>query len=496
MRRSASGVGLPRAMAQFLALVLLVVGNGVGSAQAACDDVPVEGGGDLTGAIEAAYARWTEKAEFGPQRRDFLACVAKQSLSGLDSIANGSGETKPTIARLRFLGQRIAWESSDEDALDALKSASRALKVDKITPDKVALVAALDLAILQHKGELADILRPKTVYSEFVAAKATTIEAIREEGTYADGPYELFVDEVEAFTLEEKFFLDADSGDVVDLDILKRAIGIYDAMLEKLAEPDSAATDHQRQTSINEMRFRAAIDAILVNDRAKAIDYLQAISASSETWATNKNLDHIYVRRFLRLPFDIRVFETGTETFRAEYDKSLEIKQFYNPRQLALYLCGLLEEWTPPDQPYYLLDEQLLQFNNFDYRIYLASSAKQKDLENVLDKMQTTLKQAGNTNNTTALLALAERANDSELREIVRAGVETCLPDGELPDIAPVSLDVRGNWMDGENPNRSVFGIYFGGNLTFDEANEAADLLQSILDRKDAPYLARPTIDG
>jgi hypothetical protein len=454
------------------------------------------------GQIQKAFEGLVRDPARRSQRPELLECVLAPVLGDL---AAGGPLAPAAEARLGFLGQRAAWESSGTDDLDSLKKVSRALKADPAAnADAIALV---DSAILQHKGELADALRPKATYPEHLAEKARIIARVRSEGTYQGGPYELFVDEVEALHLEEQFFLDArESGGTGDPALLTRALALYDVMLAKLADPMSAATDRQRRYFVNDIRFRAAVDALLVGETARANDLLRAIVAAGETWAPTGSLDHVYVRRFLRLPLDIRVDKTA-EGVRISYDDSAELKRFYNPRQIALYLCGLAADPDLFRPPYRRLEDALLGFENFDYRVYLESSSDRDRLEKIRDdyrnRLQAEVKEAGARQTRKLdyggdLVAIADIAESRPFRTVAREGASACLGDGHagIDDIAAVDLDLRGTWEHGENPDRKIFGIYFGGNLTFDEATNAAGILRALLKLRQEPYLARPTIDG
>lgn len=500
---------LPRAALAIAAAILLMFATPAVSAPD-CDamlDLDDGAAAAVGEQIQKSYQELVSNPSRRAQRPQFFECVLAPVY---DDLADGGPPSAGTEARLDFLAKRAAWQSSGAEDLARLKDSSRALKSDRAA--SIEAIALVDGAILQHADELADALRPKAAYEEHLAEKGKIIARARSEGTYQGGPYELFVDEVEALHLEELFFLDAEkAGDAEgDKGLLRRALSLYDTMLDKLADPDSAVTERQRTFFVNDIRFRAAIDALLLGEIGKANELLGAIVASGESWAPTGSLDHVYVRRFLRLPLDIRV-EKSAEGVSISYDESGELKRFYNPRQIALYVCGLATDADLLRPPYRRLEDALLEFENFDYRVYLISSSDRDRLDDIRRDYRDRIEpEVGDARDRAApsksrkldyggdLVALADLAESRTFRTLARKGARTCLGEAseDIDDLAPVDFDIGGNWEDGDNPERTIFGIYVGGNLTFDEATTAARLLRALLGLKEEPYLARPTING
>ena len=461
---------------------------------------------ELAVRLQNAYDKVVQDPAQRSERDDFLHCLVAPSIADLEKAVEGARPKAATAAKLTFLGERPSWNTSNPGDLRDLKEASKALKASASAKANADLIALTDRAILQHQGELADALRPKGTYINYLEVKTETIATIRAEETYQGGPYELFVDEVEAMTLEERFFLTSEQSDSLDTNtaLLLGALRIYDVMLAKMADPNSAATERQREYFVNDIRFRAALDALLASEQDKARAYLRDIAESGDTWAPTGNLDHVYVRRFLRLPLD---FGTEKSANGVQIDNTGDLNQFYNPRQVALYVCGLSSRAELFKAPYQRLEDALLNFKNFDYRVYLASSSDREELEKMRDHYNDQIavainaraaKGGGKADFGGDLVDLATSVDGSGIRATARAGAQTCVERGAagIDDLAKLTLRLRGNWEDGENPDRTVFGIYFGGNLTFDEATEAAGILRSLLQMKDEPYLARPSING
>jgi hypothetical protein len=430
------------------------------------------------------------------QKALFFKCVALSADAGMKDVQD---RRNVALGFLNFLGTRPDWNAAEPEPKEKLIAGGRELKAAE-TPD-ADLIRALDAALFQSANDISAALRPITEdYAAFVAKKRQTLEQAVISGRYGNGPYEIYVDELLALALEESYFQSVSkTGATGDEELLVRAAESYSRALARLDNPGIFETERQRKFSRNDILFRRALYFILLGRIDEARSDLQQIIKSGRTWEQETLMDHVFVEKFFRLPVRIELVRRESGGVELVIKDENLIKRFFNPAQIALYLCGRLPAEATEPLSYQDIDRHLRDFTNHDYRVYLASSkdiarlkAIQSDLQNRLNAL--------NEDETANIYAALDSNEPAKFETVFIDGKENCFsPNEDAPPDREVfqtlELTVRGTWQDGEREGKT-YGVYVGGYLSYPQAVRLSELLVKHLGLKQKPFAARPKIEG
>ena len=458
-----------------------------------------------TDAVLQALTEYYESSGNNPKFKEIKEAVFRCIFDLLFAdLAAGGGRSddrliyRPrTLALLRFLDRlKLGWPDDEgrPRAVKLMKFAEKARQGNKDEPD---FVFDIDRAIANGPGGLREVIRdnPEMNAEANVNRKIGALTEIMDRGDYRDGPLEILVRDLLSVAYEESAMIAAARGNEA------AAASLAGKAIEQLRGALAAATDRRivNRSDIvfffNDFRFRMAVLQRLIGDESW-VKNLVPILNSSVTWNDVRDLDHVYVRSFIRWPPQ-EVYVTGAKL--GAVGISAPVNAFFNPGQIALYLCGWQDEsadiWTRAER----LNGYLSLFNNRDYRVYIRSSRKVGDLGKLADRYDAELRKMWDAIES----AIAKPPpgmfdNKADWLAVVKRGAQRCgVSPATLANIyASMEQRVRGTW-EGDNAGRSrTHGIYVGGFLSRGEADQLVIELQKFLDLKQEPYVARPKISG
>lgn len=455
------------------------------------------------------YDRKIEEAKSGagsdwPQLKQALTdCVLELAFADFGEGEGALHQAGRTRGLLRFLDYyKNGWSADEAHVARLLALGKRARQFNR---DDSAFVLDLDRAIANRAIEggrsgLKRIIAVDTEksYPENVERKIAELGAAM--GDYAGGPLQVLVHDLLAVAFEESAMIAAGNGEeAAALQRAREAIGELDKALATMADP-AVVNRPDIEFFHNDFRFRKAFLLRLI-DGADWQAPLKEIVETSPTWEETDKLDHIYVRSFVRWPQqDPYVKGTAPGSVRVSLPKNA----FYNPGQIALYLCG----WQPPpggaiSERAQALDNHLDVFVNRDYRVVIRASRDVSDRRrDMLAKLaaETNAQLKGKWRD---LMASLEKLSpgiskgETAWEIAVKRGARQCGVSNDVRDrvFSGFEPEVRGTWR-GRSKAPRAFGIYVGGFLSRTEAQLLVQSIQAILGQKDEPFVARPKING
>jgi hypothetical protein len=466
---------------------------------------------DLTDFYDQKRDEAKKGADWRPLKQALTDCVldlvfadfAKDGKPGQGRL----GHVPRTTALLRFLDYvKGGWTGSGVRGEMLKQFGKQARQANR---KEAAFVFDIDRAIANGPEGLKQVVAvdPGKTYEEKVKDKIASLTAIMEGGDYRGGPLEVLVQDLLAVAFEESAMLAATAtvpDDARAVEQLKRAIGHLDAALA-IATPGSPANRavvNRRDIGFfdNDFRFRLALLRLLV-DESDWETHLSAILTDAATWDETRDLDHIYVRTFIRWPpQDAYVSGTATGSVRVSLPKNA----FYNPGQIALYLCGAQ---IPPggiSARAQALDNHLDAFVNRDYRVVISAS------RDVSQGSRDRLAQLAAKNNAKLKDAWSKLVDELEgispgfasgktaIETTMMRGAQRCeVSKDRLAAIyGGFAPEVRATWETDKSDKVRAYGIYVGGFLSRNEAQLLAERLSRLIDVEEEPYVARPKING
>jgi hypothetical protein len=321
---------------------------------------------------------------------DFLGCVR----GVIDTVEKGQIKKavtdEPLRSYLRTLASTVGYPGSQAD-LDALKSRSTELKVDPVVNrDAIAL---LDNAIASHVAELRPAVSRETaaaavtpgtdIYRRFVEQKIEFLNSDKVK-FYDGGPFEIATRSALANTLEAQYFL---AEDKQEQSPLRREIQVLEELGARLVEqkyaylwPEAKRQAPQRQSEINSNLFWRASILFAIGEKEKLRGILRDIAYQNSNFGIDAaNPGHVYIYKVFDFPFKLTVqgVDAGGKPLVLAKDPHI-LNGYYNPAQLALRVCGLVDAAGPKAIETWVDAIDDLVFN--DFYVIVASADESKPL--------------------------------------------------------------------------------------------------------------------
>lgn len=438
----------------------------------------------------AAEQQHALPCELDPQSDDLLRCVVM--------LINDEEKGKPTAeavmsgpvrAALQHLADLRSYHGTIAD-LDELKRRSKDLKIDP-SLNRDAIVA-LDSAIASHASEIGPALSPQSlaesasagadIYPSFIEQKLAFLADEKRAEFYDRGPFEIVRRTLLANALESTFFL----GREADSEKLKREIRILDEALDRLRKPEYAYLERRPQNSrINSLLFwRASLLFLLGDKTGMKKDLREIIESHRQFDITTENIGHIYIYKIFDLPYQMKVKRAGqNDRAEIEVNDPYLLKRYYNPTQLALVACSLLDEAAGHEIQTF--SNAVVQLVMSDYYVVAASSRKENSNQ--------IIQQFNQVLNQTVIGDKFRQQRDAILNEVadkevpglsaaVKNGARLCEIDDSSRDEIYSPFAFRAFVKRIEAHEAHVDYLLFGGRLNATQASVVADFLnQSFL---------------
>jgi hypothetical protein len=336
---------------------------------------------------------------------------------------------------------------------------------------------------------------PALDYEGNVERRIKALTTVLDSGNYAGGPLQILVHDLLAVAFEEAGIIAAARSDESGaIERIKNAIDHLHAAL-RTATDRTVVNRPDIEFFDNDFRFRAAVLQLLIGDEDWKMS-VDGILGSSETWNESRDLDHIYVRSFIRWPPQ-DVYISGAK--QGAVGTAAPLNAFFNPGQIALHLCGWEGAagsiWTKAQA----LNGYLSTFVNRDYRVYIKSSRRADELRQLADDYGALMKDKWpEVKSTIEKAPPGVPDGRAAWRVAVERGAQRCgvAPDKRAKIYADFEARIRGTWETSDTARRKTHGIYVGGFLSRSEADQLVIELQKLLGLKEEPYVARPKING
>jgi hypothetical protein len=473
------------------------------SAPESCKDIgfPLDGGsGQVLDGLVAEYERASSEAlrdleRFGQFKKTLIECVLDTVFADFSEGAEKFGEKPRTIDLLRFLDSfKLPWRADASRVaklreLGKLARQSAAKNRDLILYLDRAIAKGPDGLLSAHLDDCAED------YAQTVTRKIERFNTIKKSSDYAGGPLQVLVHDLLAVSLEEASLMAAGRNDeAASRDLGLKAIDELQAALRTIDDP-TVVNRLDVPYFKNDFRFRIAVLRLVLGE-ANWPETANQISSESATWRQGPPLDHVYVRDFVRWPRTNSCTDAGSGA-KSTNDKAGKLNTFFNPGQIALYLCGWNGAQGGIIEKAKGIDDYLKGFSNRDYRVYLTSSRDTDELRQLLKEYGGAIKSNAKVlDEALSRVDATASTRRSEAIAVAKRGAGRCgVPDKRRVEILDdATMQPNGTWEAGES--KRVHGIYLGGFLSREEADTLAEELARILGLKEPPYIGRPKIEG
>lgn len=271
---------------------------------------------------------------------------------------------------------------------------------------------------------------------------------------------------------------------------LRKSIELFSELAEFYTSEHESGNLYSRDIG-KDFRYQVALLKFVTSDNTWK-DELRSIvndSLLSDMYGSGEPIDHVYIHRFLVTPYTPQENVASTEEprdcstsealigERVSTKESTSINRFFNPVQLALYTCHILES-VDKFESATLLSASLSRFRNSDYRVVLGHFRGQEVRFSFLNK--TELIAIGNS-------VIQEASKDFMFSE--RPDLESpCGLDAEVALMTP-----NANTIKEQSTGTDRGYIYAGENLNFVEATRLREAIARNPDLSEA-YIIRPEI--
>ena len=259
--------------------------------------------------------------------------------------------------------------------------------------------AIVDRALMNSRGLFYDAFYGRGRTDDYIAGKIAVTDLVID--TYPESRFVLYAEFLKARALQEEsmigYFTEGGAG-VPEWplnDGAQRALvqsnEVYQAIFDRIDTSD----DDRLPSFRSDVLMLMAINNILLDDMAAARTNLKAMIDANQEPAP---LDQVFVNKFLPVYF----CNPRDEVEPAYY---VQIDQYFNPVQLADYMLGLMACRDEVQLGDFLL--ALNQFENADYRVFLASFQQQDQANAYLNNMKRAASEPENKAKLDAILDIA-----------------------------------------------------------------------------------------
>jgi hypothetical protein len=435
--------------------------------------------------------------------------------------------TDPIYKYLATLAANVGFAGKADD-LDELKRRSTLLK--EHPKDNRNAIIALDNAISAHRSELRSMVLPETMNPEpgnaFVDFVRRKLAYLLTPGTafYDRGPYEVLVRAHLGTAFQEAYFL----GNSLRLDdtpelrqkLINRGISErktfteqevqgVDDILTRLTAPEFAyLPDDQRRFWVNDYRFRRATILYALGSRAAFKDALRDLAYKNQEFSLGtRDLDHVYLYKVYDTPYELVLSAEEDKSGRAVTDVKISdpsvLKRFYNPAQLALVACSMIESAGPDHLTAFA--KTIGDVALSDYYVVVAGGNDPQALQQLSSAIRSRL--AKNTSQLGEVAAKVRGLEVGGFSRTINNGAAACSIENAVRDriFAPFNFELSIEKIAGFG--KFDYQLLMGGRLNADQARAVSTFLNRTIfpdvqgERRrlnfdiDA-YIARMRLDG
>jgi len=424
-------------------------------------------------------------------------------ISSIDSdiVDRPGGKTYLKLVARTLVGIGLWPSSSPREATDRLGGLANSLRNSSNDLDR-SLASALDDAIARAPNMYIKLLRHYTpVYDDMRVLVEDRLQRLLDISYVRDSKYAYYIRAMLAAKYAELALFKADyevpicsQQNVADRNYLKRSNGYATELLAEINAKDGATVPEDIGKLRNDLFYQLALNAVLACETETALRYVTLLRAKQDDEDTSGIVaDHVYVFRHLRTRREarevVRTLETpdGRQVSQTEIvpDSSDVKRKFYNPRQLAMYLCrvGL----TPQIISIAELKAKLDEFENIDFWIDVSTlSFVENGVESAAVNAFREQLQARSVRLAKRVPAFANRATEQSttagvLRSSGAAG-SMCAALGSLPGIESLDAVLAAPMISPayapKSNRRGYTGARIGGYLSAAEAQALARALR------------------
>jgi hypothetical protein len=373
--------------------------------------------------------------------------------------------------------------------LDELKRRSLDLKRSPI--ENREAITLLDNAIASDVDELraavstVNLARrsaPGTnIHRMFVEQKKNFLTSDRAR-FYDGGPFEIVRRSLLANALEEEFFLARKDG-LEKPEFLMRELELIDEMIDRYIMPEyEYLGKSQRNLHVNSNLFWEASVLFVLGKREPAREILRelVINYGSVVLGT-EDPGHVFVYRALDVPYEM-IRRQGTDEAglpKLDIINQNALQRYYNPAQLALFVCSLIESAGPDGVENFV--NKVSGLDLADYYVVAGSSDDARKLVQLNERIRETLQRSEQAKRSEELLSYIEGLSGG-VSAAMEQGARLCNIDNILLNrvYSPFSFDGRSLYI---QDSQRQFGNYllFGGHLNEAQAAIVADFLNDIM---------------
>lgn len=419
---------------------------------------------------------------------DLLTC-ARRSLEAADGSASVAQTVleQPLNGYLSKLAETHGYRGAAGD-LDVLKRRSTKLKNDALANRNA--ITVLDKAIASQINEirpalstsaLADSSLPGVdIYRQFIRQKLDFLDS--EQAKFYDrGPFEISRRSLLASSLESEYFLKQEAGNT-DANTLRRALRLVEEVLDRLILPEYSylrLSAQSYKSSINSNEFWRSSLYLALGEIDDMRRILHKLAVENKTFGlATANPGHIYIYRPFNLPHRIIVRGRGAEEngkARVEIIDPHFVNRYYNPAQLALYTCALLNQASANRIANFMAAIKDLVLS--DYYVVVASADSAANLGRLQTAVDTTMHNASMRQ---AREQLLKNVADQEMIGFSKAmalGAQHCGIDNATRDEIFSPLTLQSNIAPGQDAEKGIHYLLFGGRMNANQANVLADFI-------------------
>lgn len=453
-----------------------------------------------------------------PSPEDLLAC-ARRSLEAADASASVAQAVleQPLNGYLTKLAETQGYRGAAGD-LDVLKRHSTKLK-DNALANRDA-ITVLDNAIASQISEIRPALSTRAlaesslpgadIYPQFIRQKLDFLDS--EQAKFYDrGPFEISRRSLLASSLESEYFLKQEARNT-DANTLRRALRLVEEILDRLTGPQYSylrLPGQSYKSSINSNEFWRSSLYFALGEIDDMQRILHKLAVENKTFGlATANPGHVYVYRAFNLPLRIIVRGRGAEQngeARAEIIDPHFLNRYYNPAQLALYTCALSNQAGANRIANFMTAIKDLVLS--DYYVVAASADSAANLGRLQTAVDTIMHNASLRQAREQLLKTVADQEMIGFSKAMALGAQFCGIDNATRDEIFSPLTLQSNIAPGQDAEKGIHYLLFGGRMNANQANVLADFinksifpavpkqLQEQLGIKARAYTARMKID-
>jgi hypothetical protein len=428
-------------------------------------------------AVALAQASSGPCGDAAKQSGTFLHCIAGAVDAAAKNHDLGALLKDPLQGYLRQLEAMVGYIGDPAD-LAVMKRTSLDLKHDA-SVNSDAIISLLDSAIASNAAELRPALSRETaaigidrgtdIYPRFVEQRLKFLLDPEKVKFYEHGPFELSIKTSLANALESKYFLTKNDRDD---NLLRQEVQALKEAQQILLRPPT--NEPRQRMRLNGNLFWQASIFFALGDREHFGHALHELVEQNQDFGLeSRDPGHVYIYKVFDLPFSITldgVDANGKPNLTAEDPYILN--RFYNPGQLALRVCGLIN--AAGQNGIQAFSDTIRDFSFNDFYVVVASGSDRDMLRQFGDLVTKSIAGGERGARRDKLLQEIGR-NAAQLSHTMEDGAAACGVEKTLLDKVYAPIDFKFDIKHLETSGKYPEQLILGGSLNADQANKLAE---------------------